>query len=380
MAKRLSLKQWSGISLLTASVVMFAGCTAPTASNSTAPTESTTAPAAQTASPAPQELKTVKVQLSFLKQSIDAPLIVAMNKGYFAEEGLNVEYERGFGNADTISKLGAGSFDLAFSDMYNAMEFNNKNPNNRIIAVATVHSKAPFAIMTTKDSGINSPKDLAGRTLGAPAGDGPRKLFPVFAKEVGIDPSSVQWTTMDPKLRESFLLQKQVDAISGFATSALPGLLKGGKQMSDLNVFYYTDNGMDFYGNSILTRADFAEQNPEAVKSFVRAYLRGLQDVLRDPTAGLDAVMASDDSKLMDRNAEKVRMQIALDRMFITPEAEKLGLGAVDPKRLETTIEQTVEGFGLPSKPAVSDIFTDQYLPPASERQVPPASDRKPLS
>ncbi|MEP0910280.1 ABC transporter substrate-binding protein [Leptolyngbya sp. GB1-A1] len=377
MVKRSSLKQWSGVSLLTASLVMFAGCTAPTANN---PTENSAVPAAQTAAPANKELKTVKVQLSFLKQSLDAPLIIAMNKGYFAEEGLNVVYERGFGNADTISKLGAGSFDLAFSDIYNAMEFNSKNPNDRVIAVASVHSRAPFSIITLKESGINSPKDLAGKKLGAPAGDGPRKLFPVFASQVGIDPNSVQWTTMEPKLRESFLLQKQVDAISGFATSALPGLLKGGKQMSDLNVFYYNDNGMDFYGNSILTRASFAEQNPEAVKGFVRAYLRGMQDVLRDPSAGLDAVMASDDSKLMDRNAEKVRMEIALERMFITPEVEKLGLGAVDPKRLETTIEQTVEGFGLPSKPAVSDVFTNQFLPAEADRQLPPASERKPLS
>ncbi|MEP0956103.1 ABC transporter substrate-binding protein [Microcoleus sp. FACHB-1515] len=369
------------LSLLLAATLMtaVAGCAtqAPTANSGAG-----ASPAATTAaSPANQQGQTnVRVQLSFLTQSLDAPLIVAIDKGYFAEEGLNVSYERGFGNADTISKLGSGNFDIAFSDMYNALEFNQKNPNSKVMAVAITQNAAPFAIVTLKDSGINSPQDLAGKEIGAPAGDGPRKLFPLFAQEVGIDPNSVKWVTMDPKLRESFLLQGQVPAVSGFATSVLPSLYKAGRSPDDINVFYYNENGLDFYGNAILTRAAFAEQNPEAVRGFIRAYMRGLQDVLKDPNAGLDAVIAADQSKLMDRTAEKARLQIALERMFITPEVEKNGLGGVDTARLEKSLQQTAEGFGLQGTPQVSDVFTDEFLPPAADRQLPPASERKPLS
>ncbi|NJR48813.1 MAG: ABC transporter substrate-binding protein [Leptolyngbyaceae cyanobacterium CSU_1_3] len=371
-------KRISHLLLVAASIVVFAGCTTqPTGTIAPAGNNPTASPAASTDN---KNLKNVRVQLSFLMQSLDAALIVAINKGYFAEEGLNVSFERGFGNSDTISKLGTGKFDLAFSDMYNALEFNEKNPGDKLLGVAITQSKAPFSILSLKEKGINSPKDLSGKLLGAPAGDGPRKLFPVFAKSTGIDASSVNWTTMEPKLRESFLLQGKVDAISGFSTSAIPSLLKGGKKMENINVFYYNENGMDFYGNVILTRADFAQKNPDVVKAFVKGYMRGLQDVLKDPTAGLDAVMAADQSKLMDREAEKVRLQIALERMYITPEAETLGLGAADPARLERTIQQTVEGFGLKSTPKAADIFTDQFLPAKEQRQVPAQSDRKPLS
>ncbi len=367
-------KRLSSLSIIAASVLMFGGCasqqtaTAPAGSNTTA-----ASPAAN-----PQGLKAVRVQLSFLKQSLDAPLILAIKNGYFAQEGLNVSYERGFGNSDTISKLGTGKFDLSFSDMYNALEFNEKNPNERLMAVAVTQNKAPFAILSFKDKGINSPKDLAGKKLGAPAGDGPRKLFPVFAKQVGIDPNSIEWTTMEPRLRESFLLQGQVDAISGFSTSALPSLLKGGKKVEDINIFYYNDNGLEFYGNAILAKASFVEQNPDTVKAFVKAYMRGLQETLKNPSAALDAVMASDDTKLMNRDAEKVRLQVALERMFTSPEVEQNGLGAVDTARLEKTLKQTAEGFGLKRTPAVADIYTDKFLPPKEQRAVP--SDRKPLS
>jgi NitT/TauT family transport system substrate-binding protein len=377
IVKQFKSRRVPALVAIAASVALFAGCAA------NAPTASTpgSSPAAtDAASTDSKNLKQVRVQLSFLKQSLDAPLILAINKGYFAEEGLNVTYERGFGNADTISKLGTGKFDLAFSDMYNAMDFNEKNPNDKIIAVAVTQNKAPFAVLSLKQNGITQPKDLQGKNLGAPAGDGPRKLFPLFAEEVGVDPNSVEWTTMEPKLRETFLLQGKVDAISGFSTSALPSLLKGGKSMDDITMFYYTENGLDFYGNAILTKETFAKQNPEVVKAFVKAYFRGLQDTLKDPTAALDAVIASDESKLMDRQAEKVRMEVALRDLFITPEVEKNGLGGVDEGRLAKTIEQTIAGFGLKGKPTIADIYTDEFLPEKELRTLPPESDRKPLS
>lgn len=375
-------KRFPGL-LLIAALALSGGCASqpPAANTDASPAADASADTASSPAATDQQAQTdVRVQLSFLMQSLDAPLIVAIEKGYFAEEGLNVSYERGFGNADTISKLGTGSFDLAFSDMYNALEFNEKNPNNKVLAVAVTQNKAPFSIVTFKENGINSPQDLTGKKLGAPAGDGPRKLFPLFAQEVGLDPNSVDWTTMEPKLRESFLLKNQVDAVSGFSTSVLPSLLKAGKTMDDINVFYYSDNGLDFYGNAILANAAFAEANPDAVKGFVKAYLRGMQDVLREPTAGLDAVVAADESKLMDRQAEKVRLEEALARMYVTPEVEKLGLGAADPERLEETIQQTVKGFGLKSSPTAADIYTDEFLPALAERQVPPDSERTALN
>lgn len=324
-------------------------------------------------------LKEVKVQLGFLLQSTYAPLIVAMNKGYFAEEGLSVKWERGFGNVDTISRLATGQFDISFSDMYNALEFNDKNPNERLIAIAVPFNKSEAAILTLKEKGINDPKELAGKKLGAPAGDGPRKLWPLLAKQIGVDANSVEWMSMEPRLRETFLLQDQVDGITGFSTSALPSLLKGGKKQEDVNVFYYTDYGLDFYGNALLTKPSYAKENPEAVKGFVKAYLRGLQDTLKDPASALDMVMAADTSKLMNRDAEKLRLQIAIDRLLVTPEVESVGLGDLDPKRLQTTIDQTVVGFVLQGAPKVADIFDNSFLPPKESRLAPPTAERKSL-
>jgi NitT/TauT family transport system substrate-binding protein len=374
-------KQLNRILLIAVSTALLAAC------NSAPPTTSTTgdktaapttASSPQTSSTDKKEKQKIRVQLPFLKQSLDAPLIWAIEKGYFAEEGLDVTYERGFGNADTISKLGTGKYDMAFSDVYNAMEFNDKNPNDKILAVAFYQNKAPFSIVTFKANGIKTPADLVGKKLGAPAGDGPRKLFPLFAKEIKIAPDSVTWDTMEPKLRETFLLQGKVDAVSGFYTSVIPSLIKGGKTMDDIQIFFYDEFGLDFYGNGILVKQDFMTKNPDAIKAFLKAYFRGMQEVVKDPTAALDLVVSTDQSKLMDREAEKLRPKLAIERMYVTPEVEAAGFGGADMKRLEKSINQTVEGFKL--KPVtVADVFTDKFLPAKEQRMVPPASDRKPL-
>ena len=142
MMKRFKFKCASQLALVLTSMAMLASCgSAPT---STAP-EAATEPTTAAATPADQqELKDVRVQLSFLKQSLDAPLIIAINKGYFAEEGLNVAYERGFGNSDTIGKLGTGKFDFAFSDMYNTMDFNEKIQTIRLLPLPLLKTGLPF--------------------------------------------------------------------------------------------------------------------------------------------------------------------------------------------------------------------------------------------
>ncbi|NEQ53814.1 MAG: ABC transporter substrate-binding protein, partial [Leptolyngbya sp. SIO3F4] len=213
---------------------------------------------------------------------------------------------------------------------------------------------------------------------GAPVGDAPRRLWPVLAEQVGVDAEGVEWVSMEPKLRQTFLLQGNVDAISGFSYSMLPAIVSAGKTLDDLNIFYYTENGLDLYGNGLLVKESFAEANPEVVKGFVKAYLRGMQDALKDPEAGLDGVLAAGD-ELMDKESEKLRLQIALDGLLVTDEVEKNGLGAADPARLEATIAQTVKGFDLPETPAPEEVFDDSFLPPLEDRKVPSASERKSL-
>lgn len=319
-----------------------------------------------------QGLTPLKFTLSWLPSSMDTPLVTAILKGYFAEEGLEVTYERGYGSADSITKIAAGQYDLGEGDPYSMIEFNAKNPDVPLVAIYVHFNRSPFGIYTLKDKGIGEPAQLAGKKLGAPAGDAPRRLWPVFAKQVSIDPGSVEWVTMEPQLREPFLIQGRVDAISGFMTSAMPNLVRGGVSLEDITAFLYNDYGLELYGNALITRVQLLQEKPEQLKAFLRAYVKGWQDTIRDTDGNMLALLdkAKAEGQVLDMATEKLRLALAMPRLFVTDEVREIGLGDVVPARMETSIAQVVDGFGLSSKPPLKKVFDNSLLPPKSERMI----------
>ncbi|WP_210404645.1 ABC transporter substrate-binding protein [Chroococcidiopsis sp. TS-821] len=366
MSKTIMPKVWTkfiALALVAGSAVYLGSC-----ANQTTSQPPTTA---QTAVNNPnRELREVRFTLSWLLQAVDAPLAIAIQKGYFAEEGIAVRFDRGYGSADSINKIASGVYDIGEGDMYSMVEFNQKNPNDKLVAVAIKYNRSPFAIMALDRAGISSPQQLEGKRLAAPAGDAARRLWPVFAQVTGVNPDSVTWNNVEPRLREALLVQGEFDAISGFNISSLPPLNKLGYGPDRLNTFLYADHGLDLYGNALIVRESFLEQNPEVVRGFVSAYLRGLQDTIRNPDEGLAAVMELSEDGLMDQAQERERLQIALDSLYVSPEVEQNGLGGVDRARLQTTLEQVAKGFGLAEVPTPEDVFNDSFLPPKEQRTI----------
>ncbi len=358
--------------LITTSLTVLNSCQSqtPTSETPTPANSGTTANSVSTTTP--QSLRSIKYTLSWLMQGVDAPLVTAIRQGYFQEEGLDVILERGYGSSDSITKIAAGLYEIGEGDLYSMIEFNQKNPQQKLIAVAIVFDKSPFTIITLKNKGIQSIKDLTGKKIGAPAGDAPRRLWPVLAEEAGVDPNSVTWTTMEPQLRETFLVQNQVDAISGFVTSAYPNIIKAGVKPEDIEVFYYSKNGLDFYGSAVITTEKFAKENPEVVKAFLRAYIKGMQSAIANPDAAVQDILAlgKEQGQILDPKTEALRLKIAQENLVLTPEVQTNGLATVDPQRLQKTIEQTVEGFELTQTPKVEEVFNNSFLPPKEERMI----------
>jgi len=314
----------------------------------------------------------VKFTLSWLLAATDSALLMGLSKGYFEFQGLQVSYERGFGSANSVTKIAAGQFDLGEGDPYSMMEFNAKNPDRQLRAVYFHYNNSPFGIYALKHSGITTPQQLAGKKLGAPAGDGPRRLWPIYARQVGIDPNSVEWVTMEPRLRETFLIQGQVDAISGFVTTSVPNLVRGGVSLGDINIMLYNQAGLPIYGNAILVRAEFLERHPDTVAAFLRAYAQGAREMIANPDRALEMTLAAGQAtnQVMDEATERLRLEIALKDLFVSPEVRELGLGAVEPQRFARSVEMVAAGFGLGKVPRPDEVFDNQFLPPLEERQL----------
>lgn len=310
---------------------------------------------------------TLRFTLDWAYQGPQAPFLVALYKGYFADEGLNVIIDRGYGSAGAVSTIAGGVYDLGYADINSMIEFNVANPDQALIAIAMVLDYAPFSIVTLKGKGITVPTDLEGKTLGAPAGDASRRLFPLFARATGVDLGKIgTWTTMTPALRELLLIQGQVDAISAHFFTAVLNLQAAGVAADQIKVFLYADYGLDIYGNAVMCSPRLLQENPDAVRAFLRALTRAWHDTIADPDEAIRILQQRD--PLIDPAVEKARLVLAIERCMLTPDVQALGFGDVAMGRLERAIEIIAEAFGLPAVPSACSVFTGAFLPPRADR------------
>jgi NitT/TauT family transport system substrate-binding protein len=164
------------------------------------------------------------------------------------------------------------------------------------------------------------------------------------------------------------LAQGKVDAITGFWFSSFMNLRANNVPASEIVVLHMRDYGVDLYGNVILANPDFMRFSPKLVAGFVKATIRGIQETARNPDAAIDSLMKR--NPIAKRDVELERLKLSLEKNYITPDVRKNGLGAVDMKRLERSIEQIGLTFKYSNKPKATDIFTAQYLPAREQRLV----------
>lgn len=321
--------------------------------------------------PAQQPARTVqwKFTLDFIVQGPQAPFLVAHEKGYYSQERLALTIDRGFGSADAVTKIASGAYDLGYADINSMIEFNARNPGRELVAIAIVLDAPPFSILTLRRENITRPIELYGKRLGAPAGDAPRRLWPLFARAVGMHPASVEWVTMDVPLREPSLIRGDVNAISGFYFTSFINLKAARVDPNDIVAFLYSDYGLPLYGNAIMTTPALLQREPEAIRGFLRAFARALRDTVSNPAEAVAAVKRRD--PLIREDVELERLQLALRLNMLTNDVKSRGFGTIRGDRLSRSIDLLAEAFAFPTKPAWQQVFTDKYLPPRAERMLP---------
>ena len=312
----------------------------------------------------------IKFQLDWRFEGPAALFLTPAAKGYFKEAKLDVTIDAGNGSGGTVTRVASGTYDMGFADLAALMEFHANNPDapNKPIAVMMVYNNTPASVMALKKSGIKSPADLNGKKLGAPVFDAGRRAFPIFSKANNV--SGVQWTSMDPPLRETMLARGDIDAITGFTFTSLLNLEARGVKAEDVVVLPYADYGVKLYGNVIIASPKIIKENPAAVKAFLQAFTKGVKDVIAKPAAAIEDVKARDG--IINVALETRRLQLAIDTVVNSPDARAEGFGQVKGPRLSLMASQVSDAFATKTRVNPDAIFNTSFLPSAAELNILP--------
>jgi len=313
----------------------------------------------------------IKFQLDWRFEGPAALFLTPVAKGYFKEAKLDVVVDAGNGSGGTVTRVASGAYDIGFADLAALMEFHANNPDapNKPVAIMMVYNDTPASVMALKKSGIKKPADLNGKKLGAPVFDAGRRAFPIFAKANSI--SGVQWTAMDPPLRETMLVRGDIDAITGFTFTSLLNLEARGIKAEDVVVLPYPDYGVKLYGNAIIASPKIIKENPAAVKAFLVAFSKGVKDVIANPGAAIADVKARDG--IVNVELETRRLKLAIDTVINSPNARAEGFGQINGPRLSLMASQVSDAFNTKTRVNPEAVWNGSFLPTKAELNVLPA-------
>ncbi|EFL87472.1 ABC transporter substrate-binding protein [Ahrensia sp. R2A130] len=311
----------------------------------------------------------VKFTLDWKFEGPSAGFFLALDKGYFKEEGLDVTIDSGAGSRESIPRVATGTYDLGFGDINALAKFLDEDVAAKVKAVMVVYDQPPFAVIGRKSQGITSdPKSLEGKTLGAPPPDAAFGQWAAFKDAAKIDDSAIKIESVGFPVREPMLAQGKVDAIFGFAFSSVLNLKANGVPADDIVPIMMSENGLDLYGNAIMVNTDFAEANPEAVKGFIKALTKGFKAAIADPAEGVAAVLKR--NQILDADIEVERLGMANSMNINTVHVQENGMGDIDADRMKASLGQLATSMGLKGNITAERLFDAQYLPAKEDRML----------
>lgn len=301
--------------------------------------------------------------LDFLPYGEYTPYFTALDKGWYREEGLDVKILRGAGSGDTVKRIAVGQGEAGSAD-FSALTAARANEAIRVKAIGAYFRRPPHSIFVREGSGINSPKDLAGRTLAITPGNSHQILFPLLAKLAGFPADSVKWVTMDGAAMGPALITGRVEGAPFFANHEARLQKQARAQGISLRRISYADAGFDMYSLVIFAREDAIQKEAEALRAFLRATVRGLKYAFAKEHLEEGARILVKYNPEVDFEAALGAADVA-SRYAFTEEitSGKVAVGQFEPARVAKSVDVYTEYMRLKRKVPGEELFTNHLLP-----------------
>ncbi len=304
-----------------------------------------------------QELQKVTLRLAWIAGGVDAPLFVAASKGYFKEQGLDVEIVDGNGSTGTIQAVGNGDFNIGIAGLGALAQAQQAAGADTIIAVAGLLQKDPTSIISLEGSGIKTPKDIEGKRFGTDAGNFEDGMIKAFAEANGVDLDKINVIIINGGNDRVALLKGDVDFINGWANP------DGDKVAAEKPIeppLLFADYGVNILGSSVIVQKAYLAEHADIVKGFLVALQKGKADVVADPAGARDILLAA----RPDSDSEGILNEInVMQKYEHTANSDGKPYGWVAEADILQTISLLEKYSGMKPGLTPAAIYDGSYLP-----------------
>jgi NitT/TauT family transport system substrate-binding protein len=302
----------------------------------------------------------VTFQLNWMAGGPNAGFAAAVAEGYYNDVGLDVTLVQGNGSGNTAQLVANGRAQLAYADAVAVMQLIAKGAPMKVIS--TVYQSNPNAVMALKKTGIKSVKDLTGKKVGVPSGSSQTTMLPLLLKANNLKESDVNMIDMPVASMVPALLQGQVDAVLGSIDAYQ---IQAESQGAQLDVYRFADYGVPTVSTSMFASNDYLKSNPDVVKKFVAASLKGWSFALDHPDQAI-----KDLKKVFPEVNEQLATKelAAITPLFCSGGAKYIGKAedALWSKSQDLLSEVKL----LPAGQDPKSYYSSDYLPPASSMRA----------
>jgi NitT/TauT family transport system substrate-binding protein len=301
----------------------------------------------------------VVLLLNWYVYSEHAPFFLGKERGYFDQEGIDLDIQEGRGSGVTVQAVAAGTATFGYADVPTMIKAASKGAP--VTAVGVALQTSPMSVMGFAEKNIRKPEDIKGKIVAVTPGDSMSQIWPLFLKKTNLKDSDFKQVAGDAQTKLNAVINGQADLLLGYVMDQAIKLQDATHK--PIHPIRFADYGINMVSSGVIVQKDFLKTKPDVVKRFMRAATRSLEEAAKNPEAAIDAMLkANPKSGVKDTALVGMKATAALYKGPDNPNDRPLRVGA---KNMGETLQLLVEYGGLDKATAgkAEDYYTNDYLP-----------------